>query len=324
MCTDENADGVTDCFVAAAVRTVFDAEALCDCCATAEPSAGANGAARWLDCGACKKRLWLSTRKPGEGSGASRWILFMLALILRRAGRLLMTTAVKARAHLLAGDYLKSRAYLAASAQRQVTGASSSGAAASDESLPRGPRHGVSTWRSMTAISCRDLLLSMPEMGRASDEEIAYLPETELINAAKQFRWIVETAISSARVQTLASQPMPTRAPPPAQGPMPARTPFAWEQPAGPSPVEEPDQELDIDWQAYMMDESVGADPDVSSREPRCGGSRHVPGAGRWGKPWGLAPPGWSRDLHRRHGHGWREVGAEDLVGATTPGAEGA
>ena len=63
--------------------------------------------------------------------------------------------------------------------------------------------------------------------------------------------------------------------------------------------------------------------PDIT-REPRCGGSRHVPGAGRWGKPWGLAPPGWSRDLHRRHGHGWREVGAEDLVGATTPGAEGA
>ena len=50
----------------------------------------------------------------------------------------------------------------------------------------------------MTAVSCRDLLLNMPEMGRASDEEIAYLPETELINAAKQFRWIVETAISSA------------------------------------------------------------------------------------------------------------------------------
>ena len=91
-----------------------------------------------------------------------------------------------------------------------IVGASSSGAAAS-ESLPRGPRHGARTWRSMTAISCRDLLLRMPEMGRASDEEIAYLPETALIIAGKQFRWIVETAISSARVQTLASQPMPTR-----------------------------------------------------------------------------------------------------------------
>ena len=109
-------------------------------------------------------------------------------------------------------------------------------------------------------------MLNMPEMGRASDEEIAYLPETELINAAKQFRWIVETAISSARVQTLSPQPMPTRTPPPAQGPMPARTPppvrtpVDWEPPApvpaGPLADDEPDQELDIEWQAYMMEDT--------------------------------------------------------------------
>ena len=125
----------------------------------------------------------------------------------------------------------------------------------------------------MTAASSRDLLLSMPEMGRASDEEIAYLPDTELVNAAKQFRWLVETAISSARVQMLASQPMPTRPPPPATAPADLLEDY------------EPDQELDIDWQAYMMEESVES-------EPRCGGSRHVPGAGRWGKSWGLAGPG--------------------------------
>ena len=81
-------------------------------------------------------------------------------------------------------------------------------------------------------------MLSMPEMGRASDEEIAYLPETELVNAAKQFRWIVETAMSSAQKRTLASQPMPTRTPPP------VRTPFDWEPPAtapaGPVADDEP------------------------------------------------------------------------------------
>ena len=67
------------------------------------------------------------------------------------------------------------------------------------------------------------------------------------------------------------------------------RTPFDWEQPAtvpaGPLADDEPDQELDIDWQAYMMEEPVES-------EPRCGGSRHVPGAGRWEKSWGLAVPG--------------------------------
>jgi hypothetical protein len=211
MCVDKDYDGLTDVFVATPVRTVLDPDGLCQCVNRLDPLTSANGAARWVDCGTCKLRLWTATRRPGTDAGTSRWIYFMLVLFLRRTGKVLMNTAAKTRALLLA-----------TTAAGQVADAPAPSSAAASASRPgprrswpaapygvRSPAPSVGTWKYETAVLARQLLLSVPPAGVATDQEVADLSDEDLANAVRQFRHHVETTIGAFGTGKLANTGRP-------------------------------------------------------------------------------------------------------------------
>ena len=147
----------------------------------------------------------------------------MLVLFLRRTGKVLMNTAAKTRA------------------LRQVADAPAPSSAAASASRPgprrsrpeapygvRSPAPSVGTWTYETAVLARQLLLSVPPAGVATDQEVADLSDEDLANAVRQFRQHVETTIQAAR-------------------PSEPSAPASWPTQA----------DLDLDWQAYMMEDAA-------------------------------------------------------------------
>lgn len=127
----------------------------------------------------------------------------------------------------------KSRAFLlvTTAAGRVADEAAPPSSAAASDSRPR-PRRSrpdapIGTWTYETAVLARQLLLSVPPAGVATDQEVADLSDEDLANAVRHFRQHVESTIQAARP----SAPS-------------AAAPASWPTQA----------DLDLDWQAYVTD----------------------------------------------------------------------